>query len=380
MLGGVTQTSAGPTAAAPRGVEAIDLMAGVLASMDAGAEVEEVLGSVAEEVCRLTGTERAIVFHFDADLRQVRAVAAHGVPLELFRTAYVTPDTAPVARRSLEEDAVQEVVGDDIAALMPAEFAGLLAGRRLTSAPMAASGRWLGVVLVDRPADQGPLSADARELLWAIGKALALALMARGAVRATERARTLEQRVDLARQVHDGVVQRLFGVGMALDGDGDLPAELRRRCATELQAAQQELRELVAQPLGRPARAAHLSFAEEVERLARAHEDLDVRFAEDAPVPPGLEPLAQGVLAEAVRNARKHAAPTRIDVRTSQTDDAVVVEVLNDGVAPTTPSRVGTGGVGLRLAAFEALQQGGVLEFGPRGQDGWQVRLVVGRA
>jgi hypothetical protein len=33
--------------------------------------------------------------------------------------------------------------------------------------------------------------------------------------------------------------------------------------------------------------------------------------------------------------------------------------------------------MGLRLAAFEALQQGGVVEFGPTGDDGWRVRLVV---
>ena len=34
-------------------------------------------------------------------------------------------------------------------------------------------------------------------------------------------------------------------------------------------------------------------------------------------------------------------------------------------------------GMGLRLASFEALQQGGVLEFGPTGDGGWRVRLVV---
>ena len=33
--------------------------------------------------------------------------------------------------------------------------------------------------------------------------------------------------------------------------------------------------------------------------------------------------------------------------------------------------------MGLRLAAFEALQRGGVVEFGPEGGDEWRVRLVV---
>jgi len=33
--------------------------------------------------------------------------------------------------------------------------------------------------------------------------------------------------------------------------------------------------------------------------------------------------------------------------------------------------------MGLRLAGFEALQHGGVLEFGARAGDEWQVRLTV---
>jgi hypothetical protein len=33
--------------------------------------------------------------------------------------------------------------------------------------------------------------------------------------------------------------------------------------------------------------------------------------------------------------------------------------------------------MGLRLAAFEALQVGGTVKFGPLGTDGWQLRMVV---
>ena len=50
-----------------------------------------------------------------------------------------------------------------------------------------------------------------------------------------------------------------------------------------------------------------------------------------------------------------------------------MLEVANDGV-------IGAGhraGMGLRLAAFEALQSGGVVEFGTREPGTWQVRLVV---
>jgi hypothetical protein len=48
--------------------------------------------------------------------------------------------------------------------------------------------------------------------------------------------------------------------------------------------------------------------------------------------------------------------------------------VTNDGVKGPLLRKAG---MGLRLAALEALQAGGLLEFGMRGEDRWQVRLVV---
>jgi len=91
-------------------------------------------------------------------------------------------------------------------------------------------------------------------------------------------------------------------------------------------------------------------------------------------VPPGIEPLAQSVLAEAVRNAHKHANPSRVTVRIGRDDGAFVLEVANDGVVGSGRHRAG---MGLRLAALEALQSGGVVEFGQREPGVWQVRLVV---
>ena len=79
------------------------------------------------------------------------------------------------------------------------------------------------------------------------------------------------------------------------------------------------------------------------------------------------------MLAEAVRNAHKHAQPSRVSVRVGRSDSAFVMEVANDGV---TGGRR-RAGMGLRLAAMEALQSGGVVEFGEREPGTWQVRLVV---
>jgi signal transduction histidine kinase len=108
------------------------------------------------------------------------------------------------------------------------------------------------------------------------------------------------------------------------------------------------------------------------------HPDLGVTLesGDDGDVPEALEPLAQSVLIEAVRNAHKHAEPTRVTVRVGRIDGAFVLEVANDGVHGR---RRQPPGMGLRLAAFEALQSGGVVEFGEREPGIWQVRLVVPR-
>jgi signal transduction histidine kinase len=91
-------------------------------------------------------------------------------------------------------------------------------------------------------------------------------------------------------------------------------------------------------------------------------------------VPAGLEPLAQSVFREALRNAQKHANPTKVTVSAGQDGGVFVLEVVNDGVNGSSQR---TTGMGLRLAAFEALQVGGFVEFGARDGDRWHVRLVV---
>jgi signal transduction histidine kinase len=319
---------------------------------------------------------RAVIFRYDSARRRVRAAGAHGLDIEQFAGAHVTVESAPIAARSLQEDRVVEVSGD-VTGQIPDEYVTALFPEpvRLVCAPMTAAGRAIGVILCDRLLSQPALDEAEEYLLWTLGKAAALASVARMVATQGEKARQLEQRIDLAREIHQGVIQRLFGISMALDAEGDLPAEARARCAAEIQEALSDLRAALQRPLGRAPRATQTTFLAEVERLAGVHPDLGVTLeaGDEGDVPPSLEPLAQSVLAEAVRNAHKHASPNRVSVRVGRSDGAFVLEVANDGVTGARHRA----GMGLRLAALEALQSGGVVEFGEREPGTWQVRLVV---
>jgi signal transduction histidine kinase len=102
--------------------------------------------------------------------------------------------------------------------------------------------------------------------------------------------------------------------------------------------------------------------------------DVEVDWRGDFTVPLDVEPLAQSVLAEALRNISKHADPTRVEVAVARDAGTFKLEVRNDGAGARNSA---SGGIGLRLAAFEALQHGGTVESGRVGDDGFRVALLV---
>jgi signal transduction histidine kinase len=357
------------------GIGALEVFVEVLSQSDPGSAVDGFYDQLCEAVCRLARMRRALIFRYDSADRRVRAAGAHGMDLEQFAGAHVSVDSAPIAAQALREDRVVEAVGD-LSGQVADEFAPLVSEpARLVCAPMAAADRAFGVIFADRLMTEPPLDDADRTLLWTLGKAAALASAARIVSTQFEKASQLEQRIDLAREIHEGVIQRLFGVSMALDGDGELPASARRRCASETQAALSDLRTALQRPLGRAPRATRTTLAAEVQRLAGAHPHLGLALLEGGvgDVPPSLEPLAQSVLIEAVRNADKHAHPTHVGVRLGRANGAFWMEVVNDGVGSARRHA----GMGLRLAGLEALSSNGVVEFGERGPGTWQVRLVV---
>jgi len=356
-------------------VEALDRFAQLLSDAEAGTS-EQFYSRMASAVCAVAALRRAVLFAYDDERRLVRAMGSHGIELELFAGASPTAEQVAVARRALADDTVVEVT-EDIERELPEEFHPLLMHGVLICIPMSAGGRWIGVIIGDRPQDDGPLTEGQRYSLWSLGKVAALAAAARNATREHELARRLSERIDFARDLHEVVVQRLFGVSLALSRPGPLSAEHRERAREEIQAALGELRAALQRPLASTSRATATTLHDELDRLRRAHRDIDVAFVDgrDIDVPDRLEPVAQSVLREAVRNAAKHADPRCIEVRVRDAGGAFVLEVVNDGVTDATEGR--TAGMGLRLAAFEALESGGVVEFGRQDADHWRVRLTV---
>jgi signal transduction histidine kinase len=366
--------SADRPAALFAGVEPLEVFVELLADLDTDTSSTEFYDRICEAICRLTTMRRAAIFMADAGRRRVRAVGSHGTSFEQLAALRPTLVNTPIAQRALLDDEVV-VVSERIEEAVPPEYAEVLGITTLVCTPLSAAGRAYGVICADRGGGTFELSDGERHLLWTLGKTAALVATARNATRQQERARRLSERIDLAREIHERVLQRLFGVSLALSASTPLGDEERERCRVEMQEALSDLRRALERPLAPVPAETGTTLAAELERAEGmlASQELRVRWSDDVLVPPDLEPLAQSVLAEAMRNIAKHATASGVDVDVSRDEDTFMLEIRNDGVRDGTRGA----GMGLRLAAFEALQHGGVVEFGPAGETGWRVRLVV---
>jgi signal transduction histidine kinase len=363
--------------AIPARTDALDVIVELLSELDRepGSGGAGFYDRLCAALCRVANMQRAGLLLYDEARQLVVPVGSHGVEAGLLADIYGTLEETPIAQVALAEDRVVEVTGE-LGRWVPERYARFGGVETLTCTPVSAGGRWLGVIFADRGGGRFVLTDEERHAMWTLGRTAALAATVRIATSQQGRARLLAARIELAREIHERVMQRLFGVSLVLGSEGQLSDEARRRCADEMQAALKDLRDALARPLAPPSLDTGATLRDELARLGRHYKDLplELDWEQGVEVPDEVESLAQSVLAEALRNAQKHADPTSVRVRVGRSDGTFVLEVRNDG-ADARARGSGTG-MGLRLAAVEALQRGALVEFGPEGSD-WRVRLVV---
>lgn len=361
------------TAPAPR-VGTVEVLVGLLAELDEATESGVFYDRVCKAVCSLTTMKRAALLLHDDTYRVVIPMGSHGVDPDLVKRIEGTLEETPIARLALEEDRVVEVHGP-LTDHVPARYAELADTPTITCTPIAAARRWLGVIFADRGGEEFTLEDGERETMLTLGRLAALTASVERSTEQRERERRLAERVELTRELHENAIQRLFGVALALGSERGLSADERRRCQEELRTVVADLRNALTRPLGLPARGSQASLAQVVARLTERRPELALRWEDGVEVPPALEPLAQSVLNEALRNADRHSEPSVIEIRIGSDGDTFSLAVENDGTRDGRATK--GGGLGLRLAALEALRYEGMIEFGSPSEGRWRVRLVV---
>ncbi|MBC6461049.1 sensor histidine kinase [Actinomadura sp. HBU206391] len=218
----------------------------------------------------------------------------------------------------------------------------------------------------------------------------------RSAERFAERAIEVQEaeRARLARDVHDGIAQRLAGLGFHLSAaDRALPGHREQartqirlaRGLCELAAAETRatiggLRPPVLDDLGLSAALAALA-----REAGRRQASLDVGMAVSgelaAALPDHVQTALYRIAQEAVGNCLRHAAAQCVDIVLAQGPDRVVLTVVDDGAGFSRQDVLSPGGrpgtYGLRGMAERAELLGGRLSMTSRPGAGTTVRVTV---
>lgn len=353
----------------------LDALVGLLAEveMKEDGDTSAFYDRVCEALCQLTSLERAGLMLYDPIRAAATVVGHYGIEAEFVSSIQATLEETPMAQRALATGEIVLINGD-LHGHVPDRFADLVERASIACGPVAAGGHWFGVIIADWNWAEKELDESERQTMRALGRLAALAGSVERATRQRERAGRLNERIGLIREIHDQVIQRLFGLSLVLGSGQALSEEELARCAGEVKTVLGELRVALGRPVAPSTAIPQTTLREILDGQAKAS-GLVIHWPQDAAIPLQLEPLAQSFAVEALRNAQHHAAAESVEITVSRSEQALELTIVNDGVG--SGDRGSGAGLGLRLLTLEALQHNGLVEFGPLDDDRWRARLLV---
>jgi signal transduction histidine kinase len=340
-------------------------------------DVDEPLAVVVETVASAVGAELACL---------VRPVDG-GLLIEVARGegAAALEGTIVSAEGSLVAQALESGAPVVVESLAPRDggASATLLGPTV-AVPLFADGEPLGALMISRPVGSERFTTADLEMAADFARQTSVAIAFARARLDRQQLELVEERTRIARDLHDNVIQRLFGAGLALQSASALAdPTVSARIAEQIDAidaAISEIRTIVFTLQSRPAAA----------RPGLRHRLLDVATAA-APAlgwSPRLgfagavdlfvdDELADDVVAvvrEGLANAARHARAQQGDVRVEIADGWLIVVVEDDGTG--LPAKL-TRASGTSNLAQRAESRGGTFVLGPAEPRGTRLEWSV---
>ncbi|WP_346039753.1 sensor histidine kinase [Actinomadura chokoriensis] len=321
------------------------------------AEPYDVVSALARRLERSMGPDEML-------LEVARAVA------ESFRSPYVRVELDRADGRTV---AVEHGTARDDVVVLPFGYRGAAIGR---------------LALVPRSGSRLP-AADQR-LLADVVRQAAAAARATALTEELQRSREqlvtgiAEERRRLRRDLHDGLGPSLAAAALKIEAARNLAPRDPGAADATLRSVRGDLSDVLSDVRRlvhdlRPPSLDQFGLVGAVEQLTERFQDrtlrVRLRCAGDLPpLPAAAEEAAYRIVAEALANVSRHAAAAHCEVRLHVSEDALEVEVADDGRGVPPGALVGVGLVGMRERAEEL---GGRCTVAARPGGGTRVRAVL---
>jgi signal transduction histidine kinase len=354
--------------------------------LDAELNLPLVLRRIIEEACDLV----------DAQYGALGVLSADGRALDQFLTVGLSPEEEhAIGPRPTGRGVLGTLIADDKPLRLaniadsPDSFGFPRKHPTMTSflgVPVRVHGEVYGNLYLTNKRSAKEFSEDDQELVLALAMAAGIAIEnARLHSLVRDHALT-EDRDRIARDLHDSVIQRLFAIGLSLQGTARLverPEAVMRigEAIDKLDETIRQLRkaifdiELTISKEGLHPKV--LDLVHELRSVLAVHPQLSFSGPVDVLVTGQLAEEVLAVLREALTNVGKHAAATQVVVRVAVGSELRVV-VADDGVG-MNGARGSPGGLGLKNMRQRAERLGGSMEIGTSREGGtrltWHVPL-----
>jgi signal transduction histidine kinase len=324
----------------------------------AGTDPATVFRLIADEALQLSGADATLVASpVDPELPmsevlELTVVATAG------DASTLAEQTIPVAGTSIGEAFAQRAPGRfDTIDLVPGGVDDDV-GPALVL-PLRATDAVTGVLVAFRRAGAQPFNAEQLDMMAAFADQAALAWQLASTQRRMRELDVLTDRDRIARDLHDHVIQRLFAVGLALQGT--IPRarspEVQQRlsdCVDDLQEVIQEIRTAIFDLHAAAGGLTRLRqrLDEAIAQFSSPELRTTVQFVGPLSIVDAeLADHAEAVVREAVSNAVRHANATTLTVNVT-VEDELSIEVIDNGEG--LPADItGSGLVNLRKRADE---------------------------
>ncbi len=353
-------------------------------------ELDEILHKTLAHVMSYMKVEAGEIFLMDEDQRSLRMVLHRGQAAEAFWTrnvfqvgegmiGIVAKERTPLIISNLAEDTrfLRQAV-------VKAGF------KQIACIPMLSGDKLMGVMSVATFREE-PLDNRNIQMMAAVGNWAGLAIEnARLHVNA-RRLAVLEERERIGMDLHDGIIQAIYGVGLSLESAfhslESNPDNARERIQKAINDLNQAIRDLRAYILDlRPRQLGEEGLVAGIKRLIaefRANTLTEVAFTEPESE---LQELPQThamalfhICQEALANAAKHAKAKKVQVALWVTEDRVLLEVSDNGKGFDVSKISSTIGHGLANMDTRARSVGGEVDISSAPNEGTTIVAWVPR-